>query len=281
MPRALRRFLRDPGAVLSTLVLVALVITAAAAPLIAPHEPNRRAVRERLLPPMTTMGDRTFILGTDAVGRDVLSRIVYGSRVTLYVGAAAVVLAMAVGVAVGLASGFFGGWLDTVLMRVVDVQLAIPFIVLAIVVAGLIGTSLTNIVLVLGLTGWPDFARVVRGVALSLRRTEYVEAAIAAGAGNFRIAALHVLPGIRASITVLATLALAKMLIAEASLSFLGLGVPAGTPTWGLMISEGREYLVRAWWISAFPGIAILITVMAVNLLGDAVRDALDPRSRG
>lgn len=273
------RLLRDPAAASSALLLLVLVACALFAPLISPHDPNRRAVRERLLPPMTVVEGRTYVLGTDAVGRDVFSRIIHGARVTLLVGVGAVVLASVAGVLLGLVAGYTGGWLGSLIMRLVDVQLALPFIVLAIVVSSLLGNSLLNVILVLGISGWTDQARVVRGVAMSLRRSDYVEAAVSSGARDGRIILHHVLPGVRASIIVLATLSMAKMLIAEASLSFLGLGVPAGTPTWGLMISEGRDYLVNAWWVCAFPGLAILVTVMAVNLLGDWLRDQLDPRA--
>lgn len=276
--KALRNLRANGGAIISMVVLMTVVICAIFSPIVAPHDPTHRAIANRLLSPFSARDGAIYVLGTDAVGRDVLSRIIYGTRTTLLIGLASVALAGTVGVGLGLLAGYFGGWRDSLIMRIVDIQLSVPFIVLAIVVAGLLGNSLRNVILVLGLTGWVEYGRVIRGVTLTLRETDFVEAARAAGARDLAIISRQILPNVQASVIVLATLMMAKMLIAEASLSFLGLGVPASLPTWGLMIAEGRDYLVRAWWVCAFPGLSILVTVMAINILGDWLRDALDPR---
>lgn len=271
----------NPAVVGSVLVLLVAAACALFAPALAPHSPTQRVISQRLQPPMTKTPAGTFVLGTDAVGRDVLSRMIHGARPTLLVGLAAVLLAGSVGVLLGLVAGYFGGWRDALIMRVVDLQLALPFIVLAIVVAGLLGKSLGNVILVLGLTGWVEYARVVRATTAGLRRAEFVEAATALGARSGRIVLRQILPNSLGSIIVLATLMVAKMMLAEASLSFLGLGVPASMATWGLMIAEGRDYLITAWWICAFPGLAILLLVLSVNVLGDWLNESLGRSSDG
>jgi peptide/nickel transport system permease protein len=279
-PWAVRSLLRNQGAIAGLVVLAIVVLAALFSSLIVPHDPTLRDISQRLEPPMTEIDGKLFVLGTDAVGRDILSRIIYGTRITLIVGLAAVGLAGLVGLVLGLLAGYAGGWPDTVIMRLADIQLAVPFMVLAIAVAGVLGSSLRNTIIVLGITGWVTYGRLVRGETLSVRENEYILSARAIGAGGSRIISRHILPNVRASMIVAATLMVARMLLAEASLSFLGLGIPPATPTWGVMISEGREYIATSWWVSAFPGIAILITVMSVNLVGDWLRDALDPRQR-
>ncbi|MCB0047863.1 MAG: ABC transporter permease [Caldilineaceae bacterium] len=276
----MRSLLANRGAIAGLCVLCVVVFAGLFSSLIVPHDPTLRDISRRLSPPLSTINGEFFLLGTDAVGRDILSRIIFGTRITLIVGLASVALAGSVGLTLGLIAGYVGKWPDTIIMRLADIQLALPFMVLAIAVAGALGSSLRNTIIVLGVTGWVTYCRLVRAETLSVREQDYVLSAKAIGAPGYHIVIRHILPNVRASAIVAATLMVARMLIAEASLSFLGLGIPISTPTWGVMISEGREYIVTAWWVAAFPGIAILITVMSVNLVGDWLRDALDPRMR-
>ena len=277
---AMRSLLSNKGAMIGLGALAVVVFAALFSQWIVPHNPTKRDIGQRLEPPLSTIDGEFYLLGTDAVGRDILSRIIYGTRITLIVGLAAVGLAGMVGLILGLLAGYSGGWLDTLIMRIADIQLAVPFMVLAIAVAGVLGSSLRNTIIVLGITGWVTYGRLIRGETLSVRENEYVLASQAIGARNQRIIMRHILPNVRASMIVAATLMIARMLLAEAALSFLGLGIPINTPTWGVMISEGRDYIATSWWVSAFPGIAILITVMSVNMVGDWLRDALDPKQR-
>lgn len=277
---ALRSLLHNRGAMIGLAMLLIVIFTALFSQWIVPHDPKQRDISQRLEPPLSIIEGERYLLGTDAVGRDILSRIIFGTRITLIVGLASVGLAGSVGLALGLIAGYAGGWVDTLTMRIADIQLAVPFMVLAIAVAGVLGSSLRNTIIVLGITGWVTYGRLIRSETLSVREYEYVLAARATGVPRTRILLRHILPNVRASMIVAATLMIARMLLAEASLSFLGLGIPINTPTWGVMISEGREYIATSWWVSAFPGIAILITVMSVNMVGDWLRDALDPRQR-
>jgi peptide/nickel transport system permease protein len=262
----------------------ALVVTAAAilailAPAVAPTDPIKNSLLDRLTPPMWAEGGSArHPLGTDTLGRDVASRLLYGARVSLIVGFTAVVIGGAVGVLLGTLAGYYRGWLDDVLMRIGDVQLAFPLLVLAIGVLSVLGASVLNVILVLGVSGWVQYARIVRGETLSLTQREFVEAARALGAADREIVWRHVLPNVLPPVTVVATFSVARVIIAEASLSFLGLGIPPPAPSWGAMLDEGRNYITTGWWLALFPGIAILLLVLGINLVGDWLRDALDPR---
>jgi peptide/nickel transport system permease protein len=262
-------------------VLVLLAGAALLAPKIAPWDPGRQMLVKRLRPPAwQTRGAWEHPLGTDHLGRDILSRIVHGARISLGVGLSSVGLSALIGVSLGLLAGFYGGRVDALIMRIVDVFLAIPYILLAMGVVFALGPSLLNVVLVMGVTRWVQFARIVRADVLSIREREFVEGARARGNRPWRLLTRHVLPNALTPIIVVATLELAFMIIYESALSFLGLGVQPPTPTWGWMLADGRNYLATAWWLATFPGLAIMLTVLAVNLLGDWLRDTLDPRLR-
>jgi peptide/nickel transport system permease protein len=274
-----RRTRVDPLAAAGALVVVVALALAALAPALAPADPIKNSLLDRLTPPMwTAAGDARHPLGTDTLGRDVASRLLHGARVSLAVGFSAVLIAGALGVALGLVSGWYGGRLDDALMRLGDVQLAFPVLVLAVAVLAVLGASVINLVLVLSVTGWITYARIVRGEVLTLRERDFVAAARALGASDRWILVRHLLPNVLAPITVVATFSLARTIIAEASLSFLGLGIPAPEPSWGSMLDEGRNYITTGWWLALFPGLAILLLVLGINLVGDWLRDALDPR---
>src|SRR2546426_1057560 len=258
-----------------------LVVTALAAPLLAPHDPVRQSLRARLAAPTLEGADgRAHPLGTDHLGRDVLSRTLYGARVSLLVGFAAVVVGSVVGAALGILAGYRGGWTDTVVMTMADAQLAFPFVLLAIGIIGVLGPSFPTLVVVIGLSGWVDYARVLRSQVLVLRSREFVDAILALGGAVPRIVARHILPNVLSTLVVIATLQLARAIVLEATLSFLGLGIQPPTPSWGGMIQEGREYLDSAWWISIFPGCLLLLTSLVVSRSGDWLRDLLDPTLR-
>jgi peptide/nickel transport system permease protein len=266
-------------AVFGIAVLVLMSGAALLAPQIAPWDPGRQMLMKRLRPPAwEARGLREHPLGTDHLGRDILSRILYGGRISLGVGLSAVTLSALIGVTLGLLAGFHGGRTDAVIMRVVDVFLAVPYILLAMGVVFALGPSLLNVILVMAVTRWVQFARIVRADVLSIREREFVSGARARGNRGLRLLIHHVLPNALTPIIVVATLELAFMIIYESALSFLGLGVQPPTPTWGWMLSDGRNYLATAWWLATFPGLAIMLTVLAVNLLGDWLRDTLDPR---
>lgn len=275
------RLLRtDPLVVLSAIVLGAVILCGLAAPLIAPFDPLQQNFADVLKPPGTHGERGTYWLGTDPLGRDLLSRIIYGARISLLVGVLTVLVRGTLGVLIGLVGGYYGGKVDDLLMRIADIQLTLPFLIVAIAVLVVLGPGLSNLIIVLGLTGWVDFGRVVRSETLSLRQRDFVEAARTSGATNAYIIRKHILPNTASVILVISTLQVASVIIAEASLSFLGLGVPALTPTWGKEISEGRDYAAIAWWLPTFPGLAIFATVLAINILGDWLRDRWDPRLR-
>jgi peptide/nickel transport system permease protein len=266
-------------AVFGLTVLLGMGSAALLAPQIAPWDPTRQMLMKRLRPPMwEARGLRQHPLGTDHLGRDILSRILYGGRISLGVGLSAVTLSCVLGVTLGLLAGFHGGRTDAFIMRIVDVFLAIPYILLAMGVVFALGASLVNVILVMAVTRWVQFARVVRADVLSIREREFVSGARARGNRSMRLLLRHVLPNALTPIIVVATLELAFMIIYESALSFLGLGVQPPTPTWGWMLADGRNYIATAWWLATFPGLAIMLTVLAVNLLGDWLRDTLDPR---
>jgi len=272
---------RSPLAFIGGVVLLLVVLAAIAAPQIAPHDPARQSLVRRYVPPAGFTGARAeHPLGTDQIGRDVLSRIIHGARISLLVGVCAVVLSSLFGVTLGLVSGFFEGRVDTVIMTVVDIMLSFPALLLALAFAAALGPSLTTVILVLGLTGWERYARVVRAEVLALRERDFVEAARAMGARTARIALRHILPNTLSSVIVLATLQVAQAILAEAALSFLGVGTGKAYPTWGQMIAQGRDVVTIAWWLPTLPGLAILVTVLSINLVGDQLRDALDPHVR-
>src|SRR5215471_9172072 len=237
-------------------------------------------VEDRLLPPLAQKAGALHWLGTDPLGRDVLLRLAIGARVSLLIGTSAVVLGGTVGTALGLASGYAGGRVDRLLMRIGDMQLAFPSVLLALAVLAVVGPGLRNVILVLGVSSWVTYARLVRAETLSLKEREYVLAARAMGASPGRILRHHLLPNVIGVIIVMATFSVATPILAESGLSFLGLGVGGRTPTWGVMLADAREYMAEAWWLTAFPGLAILVTVLGVNLVGDWLRDYLDPRLR-
>jgi ABC-type dipeptide/oligopeptide/nickel transport system permease subunit len=275
----LRRLVSKPGALFGIAIIVTFVLFALVPDLIAPHDPYAQSLIRRLKPPsFMDRGLDGYLLGTDQLGRDTLSRIIYGARVTLMVSLFAVVVSAFIGIWAGLAAGFFGGRTDGIILRLIDMQLAFPVVLLVIAIVAVVGPSLTNLIILMGLSAWPRFARIVRGSVLSVRGLEYIEAARSIGAGKLRVMLRHILPNILSAIIVYASFELARMILLEATLSFLGLGVQPPTPTWGGMINDGKNYLSISWAVSLFPGIAIALIILAFNLLGDELRDALDPQ---
>jgi peptide/nickel transport system permease protein len=262
-------------------IIAAFVAAAVLAPLVSPADPYAQSLRARFTPPVwEERGTWTHPLGTDRLGRDQLARIVWGSRVSLAVGALAVLLAGAVGAAVGLVAGYYGGRVDATLMRITDATLSFPVILLALILAVTVGPSFTNVVTAIAVILWARYARVIRGQVLTLMTLDFIAQARIAGAGAWRIITRHLLPNTLNTLVVLVTLQVGYVIIVEASLSFLGAGIPPPTPAWGSMIAEGRDFVTSAWWVSFFPGLAILLVVLAFNLLGDWLRDTLDPKLR-
>jgi|SRR5262245_51873152 len=278
--RAWRKLVRNPVTLVGVAILALVVGAAVAAPWVAPHDPAKQTLIRRFTPPMWLPGGNpAYPLGTDQVGRDILSRIIHGARISLLVGISAVVVSLLVGVTLGLSSGFIGGRVDTVIMTIVDITLSFPQLLLALAFVAALGPSLLTIIVVLGLTGWERYARVIRAEVLALREKEFIEAGRALGVGATRMLLVHVLPNTVSSIIVMSTLQVAQAILQEAALSFLGVGSGRAYPTWGQMIALGRDFVSVAWWLATFPGLAILLTVLAINLVGDRLRDALDPRS--
>ncbi len=259
------------------LTIVALAVAGAlGAPWLAPHNPVTGDFAAGLKPP----GTPGHPLGTDLLGRDLLSRVLYGARIALFIGLCTVLVTAVVGGLLGLVAGFFGGWPGTVLMRVVDVQLSFPFILLALTINAIVGLGLRNIILSLSAAGWVVYARVVRGEVLSVKQRDFVQAAAALGTGRARILFRHVLPNVAPSIIIVASLQFSQFIVAEAAISFLGFGVQPPTAAWGSMLAESRDYLYVAWWLAAFPGAALALTALGINLVGDWLRDVLDPKFR-
>jgi peptide/nickel transport system permease protein len=282
MPRALSSLFANKLATFGAIVLIVVSFAAIAAPVIAPHDPTQQTLVDNKLPGIwSSEGSSTYILGTDSLGRDILSRIIYGAQISLLVGLTAVALAGAIGITLGVISGYYGRFVDDVIMRIADVQLAIPFILLAIAILAVLGQGLQNVILTLGIANWVTYGRVVRGQVLSWKEKEFVEAARSIGARDVSIMLKHILPNTFASIIVIGSFAVAATILAEAALSFLGLGVPPEIPTWGGMVNRGRDNILTGeWWIYTFPGLAIMLTVLGVNVMGDWLRDYLDPRMR-
>jgi peptide/nickel transport system permease protein len=270
-----RRLRRNRAATGGLVLLALLLATAIAAPVIAPYDPIKVVPSESLKAPSTR-----HWLGTDQFGRDILSRLVWGARISLSAGLISVGISAAIGVAVGLVAGFYGGWVDGIVSRVVDMMLAFPGILLALCISAALGPGITQVMIAVGIAGIPTFVRMVRASVLSARENLYVDAARSLGASNPRIIVPHILPNVAAPVIVLATLGLAWSILNAAALSFLGLGAQPPMPEWGAMLSTGREYLRAGWWITTFPGIAIMVAVLSINLVGDGLRDAMDPRLR-
>lgn len=273
--RSVRIFLQNKAAVLGMAVILIVILMAVFAPLVAPYGPLSQELSNRLKPP-----GGEHLLGTDKYGRDILSRLIWGTRVSLQVGIIAVGIGASLGTVIGLISGYFGGLVDNILMRLMEILLTLPMLVLALVMVALLGSSLTNVMIAVGISILPGFARVIRGSTLSVREMDFVDAARVLGAKDSRIMFRHVLPNTLHAVIVLATLRVATAILIEATLSFLGLGVEYDKPTWGSMINEGRMYLQTAPWLAIFPGAAIMLTVLGLSLFGDGLREALDPRLR-
>jgi ABC-type dipeptide/oligopeptide/nickel transport system permease subunit len=277
--RNLRMFASSKLAVAAALVTLAFVLMALVAPLIAPHDPDETDLLRRLLPPAWMEGgERAFLLGCDALGRDILSRIIYGARVSILIGVAVIGVATGIGIVAGLAAGYLRGWVDVAISRLVDILLGFPYLIFAIALIAMTGPGLSNIILALAYKEWVIPCRVVRGETLAAREVEYVEAARAVGASGGYIMLREVLPNILSPVIVVSTVRMAHVIILEASLSFLGLGVQPPTASWGSMVADGRSFMLEAWWVSTFPGLAILLLVLAINVMSQGLRDAFDPR---
>jgi peptide/nickel transport system permease protein len=275
----LARLARRRTALFGLAVVLTVLTIALAAPWISPFDPIEQDIGNRLKPPgWRDAAGRLHPLGTDHLGRDLVARVIYGAQPALLVGFAAVAISGVIGLVAGLVSGYFGGRVDDVLMRLADIQLAFPFILLAIAVIGVLGPSLRTIIVVIGVSSWVVYARIVRSAVLSLREREFVQAALALGSGDARILVRHILPNTLTPWLVVATLDMARVIVIESALSFLGLGVQPPDPTWGGMLADGRVYISTSWWLATFPGLAILFTVLGINLFGDGLRDTLDPR---
>jgi peptide/nickel transport system permease protein len=271
------RILRGRLAVPALVVLAVIVLCAVVlAPVIAPDDPNAQDLLIRLSPPHWSGG---HLLGTDNLGRDVLSRLIYGARISLFVGLAVAVISGTIGAVIGIVAGYRGGWADRVLMRLADVQLAFPSILLALAVVAFLGNGLWVVIIVLGVTNWVSYARVTRSSVLSLRERDFVLEARAIGVRPVTIMRRHLLPNVFAPLITIAALNVASAIVVESALSFLGLGVPADIPTWGSMLADGQLYLGTSWWIAVFPGLALMLTALSINITGDAIRDAVDPRA--
>ena len=275
----LRELWRQPSALLGAVLVMLFVLMAIFAPHISPHDATRGNLRNQLIPPVWEEGGNPeFLLGTDVQGRDLLSRIIYGARISLWVGILAVGISALIGTALGAISGYYRGWVDAIISRSADLLMAFPFLIFAIGMMAFLGPGFTNLLLALTLKSWVVFFRLARGAVMAEKTTEYVEAAKVVGQSNPVIIISEILPNIFHSILVLGTLRMGSLIITEASLSFLGLGIQPPTPAWGSMVADGRDYLVTSWWIATLPGLAILVLVLSINLFGEGLRDILDPR---
>jgi peptide/nickel transport system permease protein len=262
----------DRKAIIGLAVLTVLAFVAIFAPLIVPYDPNGMDFEMLLAPSLK------HPLGTDDLGRDLLSRIMLGSRISLFIGVSTVAISLVAGVGLGLAAGYFGGWVDMIVMRYIDLQWAFPNFIIAVYLVAVFGTGLSNVIVAIALAFVDDFARIARGMILSLKQEQYVDAARTVGVSDLRIMLRHILPNAMAPIIVQATVSVSYAILGEASLSFLGLGVESDTPTWGLILADARSFVSRAWWLGVFPGLAIMLTVLSINFIGDGLRDALDVR---
>ncbi len=272
-------FRQNRGAVAGLCVFILLVLAAVLAPLLAPHDPTMQYRDALLVPPVWQEGGRgAYLLGTDAVGRDMLSRLIYGAQYSLFIGIVVVSIALVGGILIGTVAGFFGGWVDTVIMRVMDVVLAFPSLLLALVLVAILGPGLLNAMIAIAIVYQPHFARLTRAAVMGEKAREYVTAARVAGAGNLRLMFRTILPNCLAPLIVQATLSFSSAVLDAAALGFLGMGAQPPASEWGTMLAEAREFILRAWWVVTFPGLAILVSVLAINLMGDGLRDALDPK---
>jgi len=279
--KALKKAQQRRYPIFAFVLLALFLVTALFGPWFAPHDPNAQDLSKSLRPPFwSENGSTENLLGTDSLGRDYLSRIIYGARVSLLVSVVAICICGSIGVLLGLLSGYFGGWTDTLIMRFTDTWMSIPALVLAIAFVSLLGPGLRNVILVIGITAWTGYARIVRGEVLSLKTLDFVSLARAAGCSEPRILFSHLLPNVVNTIIILVTLDIGRIIIWEAALSFLGLGVQHPTPAWGLMLASGRKFITSAWWLVTFPGVAILMTVLGANLTGNWLRDVLDPKQK-
>ena len=279
--RVLRKMWHLRLGVLGGLVILALLLMAVFCPYFAPHDPYQQNITNRLKPPAwMEKGQIQYLLGTDHLGRDLFSRILYGSRISLVVGISAALLMAVIGVGLGLVAGYYGGRIDSLISFLVNCMMSFPFILLAMSLVAVLGPSLENIIITLGLTSWPVFTRVTRIETLKLREREFILAATSLAFNTWRILVRHILPNLLPSILVLGTVEVARAIILESLLSFLGLGIQPPTPSWGTMLAEGRNYMLMQWWLAAFPGFAIFLSALGINLLGDALRDMTDPHLR-
>jgi peptide/nickel transport system permease protein len=280
-PRRRARARRAPMVVFLAVLLVILVLPALLAPWLAPHDPLEGRLAQKLTPPVwLTGGSWEYPLGTDPLGRDILSRLIFGARVSLSVSLVAIFIGGLAGTVLGLVAGYFGGWTDTLIMRAVDIAFSLPTILLGLVLAVVIGPSFRTVIVIVAFLLWARYARQVRGEVLSVKERDFVAQARIAGCSHVRIMFGHILPNVVNTLIVLATLQVGYVILLEGTLSFLGVGIPPPTPAWGLMVATGRALIVSAWWVSFFPGLAILLTVLTLNLLGDWLRDRLDPKLR-
>ena len=273
-----RYFSENHGAVAGLVLFVALVLVALAAPIFAPFDPDQQFRDALLVPPLTQGAEGMFLLGTDALGRDILSRLIFGARFSLFIGVVVVSVSLIGGVIIGMFAGFFRGWVDTAIMRVMDVILAFPSLLLALTLVAILGPGLTNAMIAIAIVAQPHYVRLTRAAVLSERNRDYVTAARVSGAGPIWLMFVTILPNCMAPLIVQAALSFSGAILDAAALGFLGMGAQPPTPEWGTMLAEAREFITRAWWVVTFPGLAILITVLAINLMGDGLRDALDPK---